>query len=195
MQTIVWDVDDVLNDLMRAWYDQAWFPAHPQCALRYEELTENPPHRLLGIRPDEYLASLDVFRASKTGRTLPPIPEVVEWFRRHGHRCRHAVLTSTPLKFAPESAAWVLTHYGNWVRSFGFVPSKREAVCSLVYDLTKVDHLRWWGRADLLIDDNPGNVDSARQMGIKALLMPRPWNKSPMSMAEMLSSLTATLQP
>jgi FMN phosphatase YigB (HAD superfamily) len=193
MKTIVWDVDDVLNDLMHAWYEQTWLPKRPQCTWRYEELTENPPHRLLGITRDEYLVSLDAFRASSAGHVLPPVPEVLDWFRRCGHKYRHAVLTATPLASAPSSGAWVLTHFGNWVRSFNFVPSKRETVHSLVYDETKADYLRWWGQADILVDDNPDNIDSAQQLGVRGVLMPRPWNNSRLPIADTLNSLMSTL--
>ena len=48
MLTIVWDVDDVLNDLMAVWFRDAWLPKHAACPVRYEEITENPPHRVLG---------------------------------------------------------------------------------------------------------------------------------------------------
>ncbi len=48
MKTIVWDIDDVLNDLTRAWFETAWLPAHRECRLTYEELKVNPPHELLG---------------------------------------------------------------------------------------------------------------------------------------------------
>ena len=36
MKTIVWDVDDVLNDLMRDWLTQWWMPAHPETKIDYE---------------------------------------------------------------------------------------------------------------------------------------------------------------
>ena len=33
MKTIAWDVDDVLNDCMRTWFERTWLPAHPGCAV------------------------------------------------------------------------------------------------------------------------------------------------------------------
>ena len=59
MRTLVWDIDDVLNDLMRSWFTEEWLPTHPDCRLAYADLLENPPHRVLGIAEAEYLASLD----------------------------------------------------------------------------------------------------------------------------------------
>ncbi len=52
LKTIVWDVDDVLNDLMGSWFFLGC-QDHPECAVTYEDLKEKPPqgsrghHRLL----------------------------------------------------------------------------------------------------------------------------------------------------
>ena len=63
MLTLAWDVDDVLNNLMQVWLEEAWLPVHPECSVTYRELTANPPHREIGASLDEYLASLDDFAA------------------------------------------------------------------------------------------------------------------------------------
>ena len=55
MNLVVWDIDDVLNPLMRDWFEQHWLPRHSECRIAYQELTANPPHRVLGIAEDEYL--------------------------------------------------------------------------------------------------------------------------------------------
>jgi len=189
MQTIVWDVDDVLNDLMGAWLEQSWLTCHPESAVRYEEISENPPHQLLGISLHEYLVSLDTFRLSEAGQQLSPNSEVLAWFWKYGNRFRHIVLTATPLQAAPSQAEWVIRYYGNWIRSFNFVPSKREIHPTLIYDCTKADFLRWCGRGDIFIDDRPEDVEAVRQLGIQALLMPRPWNKSAQTIRGMLDTL------
>ena len=175
MLTIAWDVDDVLNDLMRSWFSEAWLPAHPACALRYEELRANPPAALLGVSGEEYLDSLDRFREARYAE-LAPLPEAEAWFERNGDRYRHIALTGVPLAAAPLSAAWVMRHFGRWMRSFHFVPSPRAGQAIPAYDASKRDFLRWWGKADALVDDSPANVDAAREAGVRALLMPRPWN-------------------
>jgi phosphoglycolate phosphatase-like HAD superfamily hydrolase len=59
MKTIVWDVDDVLNDLMRAWFEDWVSTKHAHCPLTYDQITGNPPHELLGISSSDYQASLD----------------------------------------------------------------------------------------------------------------------------------------
>jgi hypothetical protein len=176
VKTIVWDVDDVLNDLMRAWLEAAWGPVHPGAALPYERCTENPPHRLLGCTLAAYLASLDAFRLSEAGRNLAPDPGALAWFEAHGARYRHVALTAAPLAAAPHSAAWVLRHFGRWIRSFHFVPSPRLDDALPVYDRSKAEFLDWFGRADLLVDDNPEHVAAAAARGLPAVLVPRPWN-------------------
>jgi hypothetical protein len=189
MKTIVWDVDDVLNDQTRVWLEGHWLPTHPECALKYTQISENPPHRLLGVSLTEYLASLDGFRFVGADR-LDPVPEALCWFRQHGQRFRHVALTATPLRAAHISAAWVIKHFGHWIRSFGFVPSAREGEDLPVYDGSKAEYLRWWGKANVLVDDNPVNVDAARNLGVEVVLMPRPWNASRATIADALDSLT-----
>jgi hypothetical protein len=190
VKTIVWDVDDVLNDLMRTWFERWWVPAHPDCPKSYNEILENPPHGLLGVSKSEYLTSLDQFRLSQIAREMAPVPEVLAWFQQHGDHFRHIALTTTPLRTAPVSAAWVMNHYGRWIRSFHLVPSPREAEQIPVYDQSKEDFLRWWGRGDILVDDNSRNVGVARDLDIQGVLIPRPWNRSQLTLAEVLGVLT-----
>ena len=76
MKTIVWDVDDVLNDLMKVWFKGWTSSGGSLCPLSYDQLTGNPPHEILKISMPEYLASLDAFRLSRKrleGR--PPCPK------------------------------------------------------------------------------------------------------------------------
>ena len=175
MLTIAWDVDDVLNDLMRAWFEKEWLPSHPDCQATYEDLCANPPQTIIGTTLDGYLSSLDRFRCTRYAE-LTPVAEALAWFERHGDNYRHVALTAVPLQSAPVSAAWVLRHFGRWIRSFHFVPSHRNGEAIPQYDGSKSDFLRWFGKADVLVDDLPINVESARQAGVRALLMPRPWN-------------------
>jgi hypothetical protein len=187
--TIAWDVDDVLNDLTGAWF-RAWPAAHGACDLSYEQLTENPPHRLLGVSREEFLDSLDTFRSSAAGQDLPPDPRVSAWFAAHGARCRHLVLTATPLFNAPASAAWVLRHFGVWVRCYAVVPSPRPGQTLPDYDTDKGGALDWLGVADVLVDDSAEAVAAARRRGRDAVLVPRPWNGAAGDLDDALAHLT-----
>ncbi len=190
MQTIAWDIDDVLNELMQSWLEQSWLPSYPECSLRYEDILENPPHQLLGVSLKQYLTSLDAFRLSGAVAKLPPVSEVLAWFHQYGKQFRHITLTAAPICAVPISAAWVMQHFGTWVRSFNFVPSKRQGEYIPVYDQSKDDFLRWWSKVDILVDDSPINVEAAKALGIQAILMPRPWNQSQLTITETLSFLT-----
>jgi len=192
--TIAWDVDDVLNDLMRAWLEQWWLPQHADCTARYADLTENPPHRRLGIGRQEYLEALDAFRLSPLAQEMAPAAEVVAWFEEHGATARHLALTAAPLRTAHLSAAWVLRHFGRWIRSFHVIPSPRPGVEAPTYDQTKAEFLRWWGKVDLLVDDHPAHVAAAQQIGIRAVLWPQPWNNARATVAQALAVVTATAQ-
>ncbi len=186
MITIAWDIDDVLNDLMRCWFEEKWLPAHQECKKGYEDLKENPPHRILGVSLDEYLQSLDEYRLSEQYLKMKPLKEVMEWFLTHGRKFRHIALTAVPLGVSSLSAQWVFKNFGIWLRTFHFVPSKRLQEDIPEYEKDKGDFLRWFGKVDVLIDDN---IKSAAMAGIKGILMPRPWNNQNHSVEEVLSIL------
>jgi len=189
-KTIVWDVDDVLNDLMRSWF-LLWCQDHPGCAIRYEDLKENPPHEVLGITMDAYLRSLDAFRLSASYQHLAPIKVVRDWFLQSGARFRHIALTTVPLHTAPFSAQWVFRHFGLWIRTFHVVPSKRENEVIPEYDRDKTAVLQRLGRIDFFVDDHAEHVIAAQNAGICSFSFPRPWNQSEMSVAETLAGLRA----
>jgi hypothetical protein len=189
MKTLVWDQDDVLNDLMRGWLEAGSSGA----LLRYEEITENPPHRLLGITRREYEESLDAFRLSADYANLRPLPQVIAWFKEYGHLARHIVVSAVPLRAAHCSSAWLFSHYGRWIRTFHVVPSPRQADPHPAYDGDKAEFLRWLGKADLLIDDSEEQVAKARSRGIRSLVFPRPWNRSAERIEDLLALVTALI--
>jgi hypothetical protein len=188
MRTIIWDVDDVLNSLMCEWLARAWRKEHPECGIEYAGLSGNPPHTALGVTHEEYLASLDAFRKTEAGIHLPPNAEVLDWFARYGSRFRHIALTARPLETAPEIAAWVIRHFGAWIRCFGVVPTRAgEGVP--IYDCGKGDYLRWLGKGDVLVDDGEENLKQAAKLGLKTVTWPQPWNRSRQSTALTLVEL------
>ncbi len=189
MITIVWDVDDVLNDLMSVWLDTWWKPPHPECKVCYEDIKMNPPHRLLGVSLDEYLNSLDTFRLSGGYKAMKPEPRILNWFQNHGLLFRHVALTSAPRNAAHVSAWWVMRYFGDWMRSFHFVPSSRTGQMALGYETKKADYLKWLKQADLFIDDHEGNVREAESMGIQSFLAERPWNSGGTALCEILNAL------
>lgn len=176
MKTVVWDVDDVLNDLTRRWFEDAWLPADPACRLSYDALAENPPHRLLGVDLEIYLDSLDAYRLSPEAARLAPDPDVMDWFRAHGDSSRHLALTARPERTAGAAAAWVFRHFGRWIRTFHFVPSPRAGERLPAWERHKEDALRWLGIGDILVDDNSANLAGATRLGLGAVRLPRPWN-------------------
>ncbi len=186
MLTIAWDIDDCLNDLMNLWFQQEWLPGHTSLRMKFDEIVENPPHRLLGVSIEEYLGSLDNFRLSNKYKEMKPVPEVKKWFLKHGKHFRHVAITAVPLHAANISAEWTLRHFGVWIRTFHFVPSIRKGLKIPQYDKSKNDFLSKFKRIDFLIDDNQTNLRQSKESGIKSILFPRPWNKSNLSISETL---------
>jgi len=192
---VIWDVDDVLNDLMREWFEGWWVPAHPRCAAEYGRLASNPPHDVLGISEQEYLSSLDAFRSDRFA-ALVPRPGALRWFGAHGDRADHIALTAVPAAFAHLSAAWVVEHFGRWIRTFAFVPSRRGGAGVAQHPQSKADYLRWLGRGDIFVDDRPANVEAARALGLTGIVVPSPWSESPFrSLDAALDHLTQLISP
>jgi hypothetical protein len=189
MLTIVWDIDDVLNDLMRQWFHSAWLNEYPECQVSYAELACNPPYEVLGVEPARYLASMDAFRKTEQACNMEPNPEVLSWFRNEGHRFRHIALTARPLETASDVAHWAMRHFGSWIRCFGVVPARAD-VGVPVYDRTKGEFLAWLGRGDVLVDDSAENGRQAASLGLKTMLVAQPWNNSDLTMSALLRQLS-----
>ena len=191
MKVIMWDVDDVLNDLMGEWFRSSWLPHHPECPVTYSGITVNPPHELLGVSKHEYLASLDVFR-QKYFKDLKPLPEILKWFQLHGKKAEHLVVTSVPIIASQHSAEWVFTYFGEWVRSFNIVPSTRAGNHDYGAK-SKADYIRTFSKVDLVVEDNPETLRSMKELGIETVTIPRPWNESTETIETTLTGLTKLL--
>lgn len=189
MITIAWDIDDVLNDLMKCWFEEKWLPVHHECKKKYEDLKENPPHKILGISHQEYLQSLDKYRLFPKYLKMKPVKEVMEWFSEYGKMFRHIALTAVPISASPVSAQWVMKNFGRWIRTFHFVPSKRQGEDIPEYECNKGDFLKWFGKVDILIDDNFENIKNAERAGAKSLIIPRPWNNQMKTIKEVLHTI------
>lgn len=189
MLTIAWDIDDVLNELMRSWLEEWWRPANPGSTVGYADLSANPPLAPLELTEAAYLASLDGFRASAKYANLQPPPELLKWFAAHGGNFHHLALTAVPRFAASFSAAWLFAHFGDWFRGFHFVPSARPADRFPAYDKSKAAFLRRVQAADIFIDDNPQAVARVQELGVKTFLVAQPWNRGGQPLAAILAEL------
>jgi hypothetical protein len=190
MFTIVWDVDDVLNNLMHTWFHMYWKLKHPRTALTYSDITKNTPEQILSLSKTEYLDSLDIFRLSQAYMDMKPEKLLIDWFEQYGSQARHIALTSVPLKAAHVSANWVLHHFGKWIRTFHFIPSFRENENIPVFDRSKKETLEWLGKVDVLVEDNEENIRDAEKLGINGMLVSRPWNNSTINLDKTLNALS-----
>jgi hypothetical protein len=193
MITIAWDVDDILNDLMRCWLVKQWLPEHPDCKVSFAQITQNTPEHIINSSKEEYQLSLDTFRLSGAYPELEPDPEIMAWFEEFGDKARHIALTAVPLKAAHISAAWVVKNFGKWIRSFNFIPSPRAGELLPEYDHNKAEYLRWLSKADILVEDSQENIRQAQELGIRGLLVGKPWNKSNLSVKDALAQISRLL--
>ncbi len=190
MLTIAWDIDDVLNELMKDWLNKKWRPEHSDCNLLYEDITINPPQDLLKTTLTQYSESLDAFRLSPQYINMQPNKEILKWFKKHGHKARHLVLTAVPKSCAHISAEWIIKNFGDWIRNFHFVPSYRNGFDIPEYDKSKPDFLEWFGKAGVFIDDTVSNIKGIEDLGVRSFIVNRPWNTSNLDIKEILENLT-----
>ncbi|MFI5298746.1 MAG: hypothetical protein ACHREM_11670 [Polyangiales bacterium] len=189
--TVAWDVDDVLNLLTRACLDLR--ARESKVDVAYDALVDNPPHAQLGVPRERYLASLDDFRRNHFA-SLAPNPLAIDWFRQHGAAADHIALTAVPLAFAPTSAAWVLRHFGAWIRGVHVVPSPRDDDPTAFPAPNKGLALSRFHGPTILVDDSPTQLALARQHGSHAVTYPQPWNQEARSPREVLAELTTLIQ-
>jgi len=194
LQTIIWDIDDVLNNLTKDWLEREWLPRHPDCSIHFDELKANPPHVELGISLNEYQVSLDNFRTNVIGRNLSPSTDAIAWFEQYGSNYRHIALTARPFIAVPPAAEWLFRHFGKWIRGFGFVPSSRAIDSAPIYDSNKGEWLQWVGVGAILVDDSPNNQKAAQSIGLKTILIPQPWNNAVGSTKESFESINRVLK-
>lgn len=190
MKTIIWDVDDVLNDLMYSWFKEYQRVYDPNSNLSYHDLTQNPPHEILGITLNEYKLSLDNYRNSEKGRNLKPNEQIINWLRKDGAKFRHIALTARPKQTIPFLAEWIFHHFGDWIRTLSFIPSYREDEKLPVYDKTKTDFIIWLGKVDYFIDDSEENIKVAEKIGITSFLFPQPWNDGKPTVKKILKKIS-----
>ena len=170
---LVWDIDDVLNRFMFLAFEDLL----ARKKMKYEELSVMPPCEKLGIGKPEYLAALDAARPGLYREG--PRPEVMDFFERHGGDFEHVALSAAPVRFAPDSARWLLRHFGRWIQSCVFIPSPRPGVTVLSQRFrSKGEALAALGSRAVLIDDSPLNAADALEHGGRALLFPAPWNQN-----------------
>ncbi len=190
MKTIVWDIDDVLNELMFYWFEDYCHTILPYIPVEFKDLKENPPCKILNISREEYLNSLDNFRLSNKGRNINPNEDVLSWFNEYGHKYRHISLTSRSRKTISVLSEWLFKFYGDWIRTISFIPSERSGENLPKYDSSKVEFLKWLDKADLYIDDSEENILGAKRAGVNALLFPRPWNSSTITVNTLLHQVS-----
>lgn len=190
MKTIIWDVDDVLNDLMYSWFKEYRRVYDPNSNLSYHDLIQNPSHEILGITLNEYKLSLDNYRNSEKGRNLKPNQQIINWLRKDVAKFRHIALTARPKQTIPFLAEWIFHHFGDWIRTLSFIPSYREDEKLPVYDKTKIDFIIWLGKADYFIDDSVENIKTAEEIGITSFLFPQPWNNGKLTVKQILEKIS-----
>lgn len=178
MITIIWDIDDTLNDFQYRWFINYKFNNNLCCIDNYEKLKENPCWGLLGISTDRYHNSIDRYRRDNY-TLIQPNKEILEWFECYGYKAEHIALTAAPLEHTDITAYWLFKHFGQWIRTFHFIPSERRSSYYPIYDKNKVEYIinKFNKKKILFVDDNEINISEAEKLGITSYCVKQPWNK------------------
>lgn len=187
---IVWDVDDVLNRLMYCWLDN--WNQNTGSNIHYEEIIENPPHKILDITKKDYLFSLDTYRNTKFGRNVSINKNVFQWFQSYGKNFMHIVCTARTVETMPNQSWWVFTYFGKWIHSIVMASSLRN---NFAYGgvKTKAEYIAWLNKDVIFVDDSENNVNEVSKMGGISLLFPQPWNRNNQSEIEFFTDLNRKL--
>ena len=188
MALVIWDIDDVLNELSARWLEWVNDPA----ITDKSQLTNPHFEEVLGWNRGHYLESLDRFRAERF-IDLEPNRLVQSFMSRHT-QVSNVLLSATPLSCAPFSAQWGFVHFGQWIDGVLIAPSPRPETPST--NKTKRDHIQRLvdaGDRVICIDDQPANIREAERAGALAFLWPQPWNESESSQAAVLDSISNIL--
>ena len=188
---IIWDIDDVLNHLMNSWLSD-WQQETNDHSIKFTNLTENPPHNILGINLESYYESLDVFRNSEIARSQKPNQVLIEWFRKYGSLHTHIALTARPLQTMANQAWWIYHNFGQWIHTVAVVPALRDTETNQRFK-NKAQYIQWLGKGDIFVDDNAENVAAVAKLGLRSFLFPQPWNKNQQSEHEFIEDLTKEL--
>lgn len=192
MYTIVFDIDDVLNDFMYRWF--LWYRLHNKlCIIRkYEEIIENPPYNVLEISKERYLISIDTYR-KESFYVLKPNEDIIEWFEQHGDKVESIALTSIPLDCASISAEWTLRNFGQWIRTLAVIPSCRRLQHCIEYHKNKGEFIKGLNRENILfLDDDEKNIKDVESLKLKnteTFCVKQPWN-SGKKLKKVLEELT-----
>lgn len=174
---IVWDFDDVLFPLTEFWF-AAWGQKIQAKITRYDQITENPPHKMMEISLNQYLETLDQFRNSEQAQSLPLNPTIFDWLQVNGAFYNHFILTARPLHTIEVAQNWLNNNFPEPLEGFGVVPAERAGQDLTGYYRTKQDYLEGEGiKFDYFIDDNPVTIGAVSKIHRAAtVLFPAPWN-------------------
>jgi 5'(3')-deoxyribonucleotidase len=177
MKTIVWDVDEVLNNLVIEWLEY-WKVLFPDCKITYDQITNYSLKKVLNAPSNEILQSIDDFKFLGFFTDLKPNQKILKWFEEYGKYFHHIALTSCSLRTSHISASWVYENFGRWIRSFHCIPSSREGKEDIIYDINKAEYIKRIEDVDIFIDDCPENCEKVQDLyhGIKIFTPKKPWN-------------------
>ncbi len=119
MTTLVWDIEDVVNELTAQWLATI---NHNTISTNCQT-TNSDFHTFLGWSRDEYLHPIDGYK-DEDYRDFAP-NKLVIGLMSEAEFCSNILLTATPLNSAPHSAELTLRHFSSLIDGIPIAPSNR----------------------------------------------------------------------
>ena len=169
---VAWDVDDVLNSLTAAWARDAGIDR-----LAASPSAGNPTEyfRSLGWSREDFLSSLDLFRASRFVDLVPNALATEAMKRLSECGFLQIAVTKCPLQFGPISSQWTFANFGSWLSGYFLLPSRRASDPRGYAYREKSRIAAFMVEPVVLIDDTPANL-SDLPTNCHGILYPQPWN-------------------
>jgi len=187
---LIWDVDDVLNQLMGAWLKYWNHENNSNFVLK--DIKENPPNKILGISREIYFNSLDEFRNTEAGKSVQEDSTVKNWFNNHGNKYNHMACTARPIETMPNQSWWIYQNYGQWIHTIHAAGTYRELETDY-RTVSKADFISWIDQKVIFIDDSEENINAVSATGSDTILYPQPWNGANYSAKNFITILNSKL--
>lgn len=187
MKTIIWDVDDTLNNFRFDWF------LHNKEELKkidhdisYDYFNIKNPYNILNDNKDTFIKSLKDFKNYNHFK-ITVNKEIYNWFYKYGKNYNHIILTKCSKDYFEFAVNFVNKYFGKWIQSYNYISGNKKD--NLNEFLTKAEFIKkYFKEIKYFIDDSEKNCKQVEELGIKTFCPKQPWNNG-MDIKDILEEL------